>query len=245
MASSHGPLSVRAGGLFEIEALAAQPGLVHGFSTRALGSMAAVPGQPVRTANRRALAAALGLDPDRLTVAGAVHGTRVAKVASPAELVEGADALLTDRPGIPLLVTCADCYAVVLFDPRRRVLGLVHAGWRGTAAGVARLAVEEMAAAFGCWPPDLVAGLGPGICGRCYQVSPEVAARFDRRFSRLSPDGGVLLDLGAANRQQLEAAGMDPARIFAHGACTLETPELPSHRRCPDGSRFACVAAIR
>jgi len=230
-----------------VPALAAEPGLVHGFSTLALGSMRgpAPDGSPLTPA-RRAFAAMLGLDAGRLTAAAAVHGADVARVDGPAGVVPGRDALVTDRPGLPLLATFADCYPVLLFDPARRALALAHAGWRGTAAGVARAAVEALRREYGCRPADLVAGVGPGICGGCYEVGEEVASRFGGGCVRPAGAAGRhLLDLAEANRAQLEAAGVPGRSIHLHGACTRESPDLPSHRRSPDGSRFACLAAIR
>jgi YfiH family protein len=222
-----------------------EAGLIHGFSTIALGSMAAGKGDNPRTPARRAFAAQLGLDADRLVVAGAVHGAQVARVDEPAPVVPGADALVTDRPGLPLLVTCADCYPIVLYDPTKRTAGVAHAGWRGTAAGVAGAAVAKLQAEYGSRPADMWVGIGPGICGHCYEVSAEVAARFDTEFLEPSSSHGRhLLDLLAANRAQLEAAGVQPGRVHSQGACTRESPDLPSHRRSPDGARFACIAAI-
>lgn len=232
--------------VLQIPALAAAPGLVHGFSTAALGSMRGpAPGGDPLTSERRAFAAALELDPERLTVAAAVHGAEVACVDEPAGAVRGHDALVTDRPGLPLLATFADCYPLLLYDPVARAVALVHAGWRGTAAGIAGRAVAAMTRAYGSRPAGLLAGVGPGICGRCYEVGDEVAERFDPAFLHPSPAGRHLLDLAAANRAQLEAAGVRPACIHEHGACTRETPALPSHRRSPDGTRFACLVAIR
>jgi YfiH family protein len=230
-----------------IPALAEEPGLVHGFSTTALGSMRRQEGDgsPLTPA-RRAFAGALGLDPSRLTVAGAVHGAEVARVDAGAGTVPDVDALVTDRPGLPLLVTCADCYPLIVFDPVCRALALVHAGWRGTAGGVAGEAVRALCSEYGSRAQDLVAGLGPGICADCYEVTIDVAGRFDSRFLRPSNVRGdrFQLDLAAANRAQLEKAGIASGRIHEQGACTKEMPELPSHRRSADGSRFACIAAI-
>lgn len=234
------------GGVLRIAALAGEDALVHGFSTMALGSMSRKDGDPSPvTPSRRAFARALAVDPERLTVAGAIHGSQVARVDAAAGVVPGVDVLVTDRPGLPLLITCADCYPVIVFDPRRRALALAHAGWRGTAAGVAGQAVRALVAEYGSRPEDMVAGLGPGICGRCYEVSEDVAARFDARF--LEPAGRpdrFWLDLAAANHAQLESAGIARERVHGHGACTKESLELASHRRSPDGSRFACIAAI-
>ncbi|HXM54557.1 MAG TPA: polyphenol oxidase family protein [Candidatus Dormibacteraeota bacterium] len=231
--------------VLRIPALAAQPGLIHGFSTLAMGSMRTpAPGTGPLTPERRALAAQLGLDPERVTVAGAVHGAEVARVDEAVGAVRGRDALITDLPCLPLLATFADCYPVLVYDPVHRALALVHAGWRGTAMGVAARAVEALTREYGSDPAALLAGIGPGICARCYEVGDEVAERFDAAFLRPSPGRGHLLDLAAANRAQLEAAGVPAAGIHAHGECTRESARLPSHRRLPDGARFACIAAI-
>jgi YfiH family protein len=234
--------------VLRVPGLARVAGLVHGFSTLAHGNMRLpAPDADPLTPQRRAFATALGLDGAALSVAAAVHGVEVARVDRPAGAVRGHDAVVTDRPGLPLLATFADCYPVLLYDPARRALALAHAGWRGTAAGMAARAVRALAAEYGSRAADLVAGVGPGICGDCYEVGEEVAVRFDPAHVRPSPRNAArrLLDLAAANRAQLEAAGVPPASVHVHGACTHESAVLPSHRRAPDGMRFACIAAIR
>ncbi len=231
--------------LLTIPQLALDLRLRHGFSTLALGSMRRPEGSAsTLTPPRRALAEELGLDPARLTVAGAVHGSEIARVDEPSGAVEGVDGLVTDRPGLPLLATFADCYPILLWDPELPALALVHAGWRGTAAGVAAAAVRVMEREYSSVPARLLAGIGPGICGNCYEVGAEVAARFPDVVVKPSPGGRHLLDLAAANRAALQAAGLADERIQVLGVCTLESRELPSHRRSPDGTRFACLAAI-
>lgn len=232
--------------LLRVAGLALEAGLAHAFSTSALGSMRSPgPGGCWLTPGRRALAGAIGMDPENLTVVGAVHGADVARVDEPSGLIRGVDGLVTDRRTLPLLATFADCYPLLVYDPVRPALALVHAGWRGTAAGIARRAVEVLRREYGCRPEGLVAGVGPGICGRCYEVGKDVAARFDGAFCEPAGKECFRLDLAAANRRQLEAAGIRPDRIHAEGTCTRESAELPSHRRLPDGSRFACIAALR
>lgn len=220
-----------------------QPGLVHAFSTRAHGNMRR--DHALVTPERRAFAAELGVEADALTFGGSVHGAEVARVDSPGGVVGGCDALVTDRPDTPLFATFADCYPIVLYDPVRRAAGLVHAGWRGTAAGVAANAVAALARECGSRPADLLAGIGPGICGRCYEVGAEVADRFAAEHVEPRGDGRFLLDLAAANRAALLGAGLKPDHVFVHGACTFEDERLPSHRRDADGARFACIVAIR
>jgi len=220
-------------------------GLIHGFSTLELGSVGLTHAKnpdAVREARRR-FAASLNLDPDTLTIAGAVHGAQVARVDKPTESIEGVDALITDRPGIALFATYADCYPIVLWDPKHHAAGLVHAGWRGTEAHVATAALAEMGREFGTHPEDVKAGIGPGICGNCYEVGAEVAEKFNPAHVKPGTSGRYLLDLAAANRAQLNAAGVRD--VFNLDLCTKESQALPSHRRDPDGTRFGAIVAIR
>lgn len=223
--------------------LADEPGLVHGFSTVALGSVGlkhAPDSAPVMAA-RRAFLHALSLDGAELTTIGAVHGAAVARVDEVGGSVDDVDALVTDRPGVALFATFADCYPIVLWDPEKRVVGLAHAGWRGTRSGVATAAVKFMWEEYGC--RHIRAGLGPGICGRCYEVGDDVASQFDARFINPGGGGRWLLDLGAANAAQLREAGAKA--VYDVAMCTKESYLFPSHRRHPDGSRFGAIAALR
>lgn len=223
--------------------LADEPGLVHGFSTLALGSVGLknAPDPAPVLASRRTFAGVLGLDGAVLTVIGSVHGSAVARVDEPVESVDEVDALLTDRRDVALFATYADCYPIVLWDPEKRVAGLVHAGWRGTHAGVARAAVTFMQDEYGC--RLIRAGIGPGICGRCYEVGDEVASQFDRRFVAQKNGGRILLDLAAANRAQMENQGV--RQVYDIGICTKEHYLFPSHRRHPDDTRFGAIVALR
>jgi len=196
------------------------------------------------TPARRDFAAHLGLDGDLLTVVGAVHGVKVARVDAAQGAVEGVDGLVTDRPGLPLLATYADCYPLLVYDPGRRTVGLAHAGWRGTAAGMAGALVAALTREYGSRPSDLVAGIGPGICGRCYQVGGEVAARF-HGVARPDAEGGFRLELAAAKRAQLEAAGIPAGRVNVLGTCAVEAADLPAHRRRADGAGFGGLVALR
>ena len=223
--------------------LADEPGLVHGFSTVAIGSVGlkhASDTAPVLAA-RRTFAAVLGLDGAGLTTVGSVHGASVARVDTPVDSVDDVDGLVTDRPGVVLFATFADCYPIVLWDAERKVAGLVHAGWRGTRAGVTAATVCFMQDEYGC--RHVTAGIGPGICGRCYEVGEEVASQFDERFVASGTGDRFLLDLAAANRAQLADEGVKP--IFDIGICTKEHYLFPSHRRHPDGTRFGAIVAIK
>jgi polyphenol oxidase len=237
--------------VLKIPALESESGLLHGFSTLLLGSVGlthAPDPEPV-LASRRDFARALGIDSEALTFLGAVHGAAVARVDEPRDVVQGVDALVTDRRGVSLFATYADCYPIVLWDPDRRCAALAHAGWRGTLARVGPAAVQAMVDEYGSEPSRIRAGIGPGICGRCYEVGREVASRFESRFvsNATGPakpqTGAFLLDLAAANRAQLEEAGVSDVHVLE--LCTKETPFLPSHRRDPDGTRFGAIVALR
>jgi len=231
--------------VLKIPALESEPGLVHGFSTIALGSVGLThaPDPAPVLASRRAFARALGIDSEAVTTIGAVHGSAVVRVEEPREVVQGVDGLITDRRGLALFATFADCYPIVLWDSKTKSAGLVHAGWRGTVAGVAEAAVKAMRHEFGSAPEDIQAGIGPGICGRCYEVGAEVAAQFDPRFVTQGAGDRFLLDLAATNQSQLEEAGV--AHVHMLGICTKETDFLPSHRRTPDGTRFGAIVSIK
>ena len=227
--------------------MAAEGNLAHGFSTVALGSMglthAADP--DLVAESRRKFARSLNLEPQSLTVVGAVHGSDVARVDQPVALVKEVDAIVTDRPGVALFAVFADCYPLIVYDPTNGALGLAHAGWRGTEARIARKVVAVLEREYGSVASELSVGIGPGICGGCYEVGPEFAGRFSPEVLRPGAGDRLLLDLVEANRRQFEEAGVMPSRIWAQGQCTLESDQLFSHRRQPDGTRFAALAVLR
>lgn len=233
----HTPLVLR---IHELD----DPAFVHGFSTIALGTVGLThaPDPVPVLASRRAFARAVGIGNEPLTTAGAVHGSTVARVDEPKNVVQGVDGLVTNRRGVALFATYADCYPIILWDPVKRAVGLAHAGWRGTVAGVAKAAVKAMHDEYGSAPENIRAGIGPGICGRCYEVGGDVASQFDPSLVRPGEGDRILLDLAAANKAQLEQAG---ATVHVIGICTKETDYLPSHRRSADGTRFGAIVALR
>lgn len=128
--------------------------------------------------NRRLLCSTLGLDVGRLSIVKQVHSDRVVVVdrdrLDESPVIE-ADAQVTAVPGIPLFGLFADCLAVCLCDPVHGVIGLAHAGWRGTVAGIAGKAVAVMAERFGTRPEQCHAALAPAAGPCCYEVGDEVA----------------------------------------------------------------------
>ena len=180
------------------------PWLVHGFGTR----HADIPGLFGNLASLKQIHSA------DCVAAGGRAG----------ELGRG-DALLEDTPGSVVAVKTADCIPILLADERRRAVAAVHAGWRGTVARIAQRALEAMRERFGTEPGDVRAAIGPGIGKCCYEVGPDVAEQFGER-------GRARIDLAAANRDQLQAAGVPGDHIYVAALCTMcNAAEFHSFRR--------------
>lgn len=200
--------------------------------------------------NGRRLAEAVGAT-GRVRFPHQVHGRAVVVLDAPPEgPLPEADAVVTAVPGLAVGVLGADCPGVLVVDPVRRALAVVHSGWRGTVAGVLPAAIEALVRRYGSDPADLHVGIGPGISARRYEVGPDVAAPFLAALPRaracLTPGRGDrgFLDLAGALRVQAEACGVPAGRIEALDLCTFdERDRLFSHRR--DGAatgRHALVA---
>ncbi|RXH56207.1 peptidoglycan editing factor PgeF [Granulicella sibirica] len=137
---------------------------------------------------------------------------------------EPADGLLTDVPGVFLAMLTADCVPVLLVDVRLKAVGVFHAGWRGTVAGIVRKGVARMQEEYGSNPADILAAVGPSVGPCCYEVGEEVRTRFDESFAyAVDLFDGANLNLWEANRQQLLAAGVPAANITVLAQCTACT----------------------
>jgi len=149
-----------------------------------------------------------------------VHSARVLEAAATGLAGEG-DALVTDRAGVILSVRTADCYPILLVDVKRRVVAAIHAGWRGTSAGIAIEALRKMQSD----PSDVWAAIGPGIGECCYTVGQDVARLFGRN------DAGKI-DLAEANRSQLMGMEVPAENIDVIGLCTFcGADQFHSYRR--------------
>jgi hypothetical protein len=184
-----------------------------------------------------------------------VHGNRVQAVDIPPagggtspRIVEACDGLVTNAPGLLLTATVADCVPLFLRDEARGAIGLLHAGWRGTAGGILAAGIEAMHDAFGTVPEEVSVYMGPSIAGSCYSVGEEVARRFSRWIDPLPPGAGrIRLDLRAVLARQAVELGVRSGRIFRSERCThCRTDLFYSHRaesgRC---GRMAAFMGIR
>lgn len=211
------------GGLYRAAAFDDLEWLDHGFSTRAITGW---PSGPIATLKQ-------------------IHSNVCVHADGKTGVLGSADALITSTPGTWLAVRTADCVPILLADERLRAVAAVHAGWRGTAANISAAAVAEMRNLFGSHPEDLRAAIGPAICGQCYEVGADVAARFRVWFpERNDLDRKTTVDLAETNRRQLLEAGLQEAKIASGAPCTFTgTGDFFSYRRNP-GERGRMVAAI-
>lgn len=197
------------------------------------------------TANRRTVYENLGVLAGDVVTCHQVHSITVASVGDSARgrgesiaanMIPSTDALVTDRHDLYLFLRFADCVPILLCDPVRGVVGLAHAGWKGTVGDIAGATVQTMVQAFGCNPADVLAAIAPSI-GPChYLVQEDVAskARTSLPFWRdvLAPgEGGIAFDLPEANRRNLLARGLAADKIVKADVCTAcRTDDFYSHR---------------
>jgi YfiH family protein len=181
-----------------------------------------------------------------------------------------ADAIITRKRGVTLAMSSADCVPILLYDPMQRAIGLAHAGWRGTARGIAAITINAMREQFDSRPEDIYAGIGPSIGPCCYEVSEDVRRLFygeqdfedipvDERYRNLVRESAVFftkeypaystlqLDLWETNRKQLLLAGLLPEHIELPDVCTCcEKERFYSHRgEQGKAGRFPSVLALR
>jgi polyphenol oxidase len=203
-----------------------------------------------------------------------VHSDVIRFVDSPAKSQLIGDGLITSTPGLLLGIQTADCLSIILVDPKRRAVGVFHAGWRGTVKRIVEKGVGEMRRRFGTRSRDLKAAIGPGIHGCCYEVGEEVRQQFESQFAYAAklfreieepdpvrekypmlfltaraPGHSVLpkkifLDLAEANRQQLLAAGVPARSIEASPLCTNCRTDLLFSYRAEKGKTGRMMGAV-
>ena len=246
-------------------------GVIHGFSTRYGGvsrgiwasmnlGMARGDVQEHVLENYRRFTAALGADINRMAMTRQVHGTYIHTV-EPVDCKPDpyaperfdSDGLITDRPGVPLLVFSADCLPVLLYDIVKRVVCAVHAGWRGTVAGIAPKGVEKMVADYGCQPENILAAIGPGISRCHFETHRDVPDAVRSILSGEEADscitdhgtGKYHVDLKRVNVLLLTKAGVPSENITVDPECTACNTEKYWSHRMVGGQRGSQVALVQ
>lgn len=182
--------------------------------------------------SRDILCRELGIASDHIVTARQTHSANVAIIDRlPAEPLVGVDAIVTRLKGVAVGVFTADCVPILLCDPEEGVIAAVHAGWRGTVAGIAANAVKAMVG-IGATAERIEAVIGPSICQNCFEVGDEVVAEFARHalslnsiIVRNSTTFKAHIDLAAANLLLLEQSGVQRGNILLSGLCTKCLPD--------------------
>jgi polyphenol oxidase len=222
----------------EAEALSALGFVTHAFCTR-LGGISKGPFSSLNTGflvgdreedvrgNLALIGKAFAIPEGRLVLMGQVHGDRIFILDGDANgFIPECDGLITDRPGVALGIRTADCVPLLFVDPVRRVIGVAHAGWRGTALRIASKMVDLFEKRFSSQAEDILIAIGPAIGVCCYQVDTPVCDPLSSRpgaegFLRPCPEEGRwMLDLASANRIELIERGVPLGNILSAGQCT-------------------------
>ena len=252
------------------DAFTAAGGAAHGFSTRLggvsqgiyaslnLGSTRGDEPDCVRE-NYRRFCAVIGADVSRVIMTNQVHGT-VIRTAGPGDVKadlydrEGyeCDGLITDVPGLALTIFSADCIPVLLYDPVKRVIAAVHAGWRGTAGNIAGKAVGKMRAEYGSDPGNILAAIGPGISACCFETHADVPEAMTAALGESAKphitaleNGKFQVDLKGINAALLRRSGVAPDHIEISGDCTACLPEKYWSHRLTQGRRGNQAAMLQ
>jgi YfiH family protein len=210
-----------------------------------LGMGCGTPDDRVRE-NRRRMLEVFGKDLVGV-FAHQTHGTQVgiwnSAPKTAAEVRLDGDALVTNRESSALVIQTADCQAIIIIDPVRRVVANVHSGWRGSVGDIVGRTIRTMTAEFGCRPRDMQCGIGPSLgpcCAEFVNYRDELPVSF-RAYRR----SGDHFDFWEISRNQLLDAGIPADRISVSGICTKCNPHLFfSYRGNPQTGRFATVVGI-
>ena len=246
-------------------------GVIHAFSTRFggvsdgiwtsmnLGTTRGDDPDRVRENYRRFFEAA-GANLKGVVMSNQVHGTEI-RVATAQDVKkdlydpEGyeVDGLMTDVPGLALVIFSADCLPVLLYDPVKKAVCAVHGGWRGTVAGIAPKGVRQLGEVYGSRPEDILAVIGPGISGCHFETHsdvPEAVMRVlppekSRMCIRGYTQNKFHVDLKAVNRFLLMEAGVPAANITVDPDCTVCRPDKYFSHRQTGGARGSLAAVIQ
>ena len=217
-------------GIVHSKILTTFPDLIHGVSTRHGGVSPEPLGMNLSYSvgdapenvkeNRRIFLHSLGLKEEEVVFQRQIHGTKIRTVTMPG-IHDACDALVTDTQGIFLAVSLADCLPILLYDPKRKAVAGIHAGWRGSKAEIVRLAIERMQSEFHSELKNLIGYIGPGAGVCCYEVGEDVAQQFPENYLSAGIKSKPRLDLKGFNKSLMISAGMDESQIEISEYCTI------------------------
>ena len=197
--------------------------------------------------NTLRLCASAGINPTRIVSSVQVHGTEILTAENPGSY-HGYDAFITDKKNLFLCILTADCYPVLIFDPRHQATGAVHAGWKGSAGRIVMKTIAAMQKNFNSLPAECLAYIGTGISSDIYEVGDEIAREFPPENSRRSlfsmEDNKYMLDLGTVNFQQMLDSGIPASNIERSQFCSYRDSGMFYSYRRDNGTTGRMVSLI-
>lgn len=180
--------------------------------------------------NRESFFNELGLTTDNVAIQKQIHSDQITIVEKPGVIGES-DAMITQKPGIGLAVSTADCVPCFIYDKKNKLISGIHSGWRGTQNKILLKTVNKLKEQFNSDPADLWVYVGPSISQKNYEVGEEVASQFDENYC-LRLNGKIYLDVLKANIDMLVQAGIPDDHIEVSPLCSYEENDLlHSYRR--------------
>lgn len=249
------------------------PFLRHGFSTKLggvsegifesmnLGAEALIyKDEPEHVSeNYKRISESIGIDPKSIVMSQQVHKDNIL-VVNQEDCGKGfdrqrdfseIDGLVTNTPGVTLVTKYADCVPLYFVDPKHKVIGLSHSGWRGTVLQIGRKTIETMGRNFKSAPDDIIAVIGPSICSDCYEVGGDLIDEFHKAYPEHfdeiiteSADGTYRCDLWRACEITMLQAGMKQENIHISGVCTSCHDDLLFSHRKTGGKRGSLAAFL-
>lgn len=220
--------------------------VIHGFSTTFFGSM--LPSQDSNKEAVKKFTSALDIDLQKLVRQDQIHGNTVyfAGEKDQGTTTAQTDGLLTDKINIFLGVITADCIPFLLYDPKTKIVGAVHAGWRGLFSEIIKVAVSQMIAK-GSNAKDIIVGIGPSIRSCCYSVSEEFVENFREKFGDVEKfvsrrNEKIFFNLQKVAKEQLAAVGVLEENIEDADYCTFDHDDVYSCRR--EGENFGEMMGV-
>jgi len=208
--------------------------------------------------NYKIICRALNLNFENLVISSQTHDAEIRCVTEEdrgkgiikARDYDGIDGLITNIPGIPLVTLYADCVPLFFMDPVKRVVGLAHAGWKGTVKGIGQKMIQKFVDIYGSSKSDILVGVGPSIGQCCFEVESDVVNKFVKIISNDNSikdmgNGKYMMDLWDINKEILIQSGIDKRNIVVTDVCTKCNKDILFSHRGHNGKRGGMAAIIQ
>lgn len=241
-------------GIYQIKEFIKFKNVIHGFSAKELGNMSfKFGGEKEVNKNREKFLKSLSLGQFKTPNIKQVHSNKI-KIVDGLNIgdFEEVDALATSQSGICLLITAADCYPILFYDLVQNVIGIAHVGWRGAKERLPSKMIKMYVSEFGSDPKNLIAGIGPGICSRCYKFADPLQKDLPewKGYIKKTTKGLYEVDILSFVAHDLTSSGVNGKNILKSSICTKENNNFYSNvedkeKGSAETGRFAAVIGLK